>query len=336
MTANRRQPPSFVSNEAYGAALTDIQVWRSLVDEVLARHHLRPEHGRMRMGTAGTFPAVLVDDQYVVKFFGPLFNGQETAAIECALYRLLATDPGVPAPSLIADGVLDPGNDGQWHYIVSSQLPGESYRIARERLSAENRRDVSRFVADVATNIHRLNPASDVDLALAPDWKRWDTFLGSQIRFCTERHRAWGTLSSQRIEQIEPFLATMPSLLDHAEPPVVLHGDLTDDHILGEWYGDRWRPTGIIDFGDARTGDRIYELVALHIECFGGDKDLLRIFLDQYGINHARLRDIAHRAMSMTLLHEYNVLETAFILLPDAGEMTILDELATAIWDVNA
>ena len=280
---DRLAPPQFASEEAYGATLTDIHVWRPFVREVLVRHHLEPGHRRMRMGTAGTFPAVLVDDAYVVKFFGPLFNGQESAAIERVMYRLLATDPTIPAPHLIGSGPLDPDDDWRWEYIVSTQLPGESHGTVRERLSAENRHEVARFIADVTTSIHRLIPAPDADLAL--DWTRWDAFIARQMRSCSERHRAWGTLPEHLIQQIGPYLAQAHGLLVHPDPPVVMHCDLTADHILGEWRGETWTPTGIIDFGDAKVGDRLYELVALHIECFDGDKDLLRVFLDRYGFD---------------------------------------------------
>lgn len=255
------------------------------------------------------------------------------------MYGLLATDPTIPAPRLIASGVLDPDDDWRWEYIVSTQLPGESYGTVRERLSAKNRREVARFIADVTTSIHRLIPLPDGDLSLplSPDWKRWDAFMTRQMRSCTERHRAWGTLPNRNylIDQIAPYLAQTADLLAHSGPPVMLHCDLTADHILGEWQGKTWTPTGIIDFGDAKVGDRLYELVALHIECFGGDKDLLHVFLDRYGFDFTRPSEFARHAMSMTLLHEFNVLETVFSFMPEAREVTTLDQLATALWDVN-
>lgn len=339
VTSSRITPPRFASTTSYGEALSDIHVWRLHVRNLLACHklHLKPNHRVMRMGTAGTFPTVLVDDAYVVKFFGPLFNGQESAAIERAMYRLLATDPTIPAPRLIASGALAPDDDWRWEYIVSTQLPGESYGTVRERLSAENQREVARFIADVTTRIHRLIPAPEPSEPLLLDWKRWDAFMTGQMRSCTERHRAWGTLPHRNhlIDQIAPYLARAADLLAHSDPPVLQHCDLTGDHILGEWRGKTWTPTGIIDFGDAKIGDRVYELVALHIECFGGDKDLLRVFLDRYGCDSMRQPDFARRAMSMTLLHEFNVLETVFSCMPEARDVTTLDQLATALWDVN-
>ena len=88
----------------------------------------------------------------------------------------------------------------------------------------------------------------------------------------------------------------------------MLHCDLNADHVLGGFEGERWRPVGVIDFGDAMIGDRMYDLVALHLGLFRCDKRLLRAFLDDYGSDERLRRDFARRAMSMTLLHQFDVL----------------------------
>jgi hygromycin-B 7''-O-kinase len=213
-------------------------------------------------------------------------------------------------------------------------LAGESYGTVRERLSVENRRDVARFIADVTTRVHTLIPGPNSELSR--NWTPWDAFIATQMRTCAERHRAWGTLPEHLIEQIEPYLKQASDLLVHPEPPAVLHCDLTADHVFGAWEGETWVPTGIIDFGDAKIGDRRYDLVALHIESFGGDKDMLRAYLECYGFDVGRRPDFARQAMHMTLLHEFNVLETVFEFMPEARRLPSLDQLATALWDVNA
>jgi len=99
--------------------------------------------------------------------------------------------------------------------------------------------------------------------------------------------------------------------------------------------GATWQPSGIIDFGDAMAGDRLYELVALHLGLFRCDKRLLRTFLDTYGFDPGLRRDFVRRAMSLTLLHEFNVLSSVFPTFPDAGRVTSLAELATLLWDLE-
>jgi hypothetical protein len=84
---------------------------------------------------------------------------------------------------------------------------------------------------------------------------------------------------------------------------------------------------GIIDWGDALWGDPYYDLPALFFGTFGGSKPLLRTFLDAYG--WAVAAEFAHRAMTMTLVHEFNPLGQA----PPAFEdIRTLHQLATLLW----
>jgi hypothetical protein len=114
-----------------------------------------------------------------------------------------------------------------------------------------------------------------------------------------------------------------------------LHCDLGDDHVLGRFEGQRWRPTGIIDFGDAKVGDRVYELIALHIGLFRCDKRLLRVFLESYGFDTGPRDRFLLRAMSFALLHEFDVLKPVFEDYPAARAAGDLGELAALLWDVE-
>ena len=58
------------------------------------------------------------------------------------------------------------------------------------------------------------------------------------------------------------------------------HMRLEDDE-AGE---DFWIPLSVIDFGDAKVGDPLWDLVPLHISCFRADKRLLRKFCQTYAL----------------------------------------------------
>jgi aminoglycoside/choline kinase family phosphotransferase len=110
-----------------------------------------------------------------------------------------------------------------------------------------------------------------------------------------------------------------------------VHADLNQDHVLGVWEAQHWQPCGVIDFGDALVGDPTYELVALHLGLFRGDKRLLQAFLAAYG--DAELgRGLPTRAMAMTLLHEFDLLD---VLEPEVFMVETLEELASRIWDIS-
>ena len=136
------------------------------------------------------------------------------------------------------------------------------------------------------------------------------------------RHRGRRMLPELLIDQIDDFLAP-PS----AERCLV-HADLHGDHIFVR----DGHLAGIIDWGDAVCGDPYYDLPALFFGTFGGGKPLRRAFLDAYGwsVESAGL-SFARRAMTMTLLHEFNQLGHA---MPPLEDVTILNELAEMLWRV--
>ena len=107
-----------------------------------------------------------------------------------------------------------------------------------------------------------------------------------------------------------------------------MHADLHGDHI----FVHDGHLAGIIDWGDAWCGDPYYDLPALFFGTFAGSKSLLRAFLDAYGWpvgSESGGLSFARRAMTMTLLHEFNPLGHA---MPSLEDVTTLDELAEILW----
>ena len=83
-------------------------------------------------------------------------------------------------------------------------------------------------------------------------------------------------------------------------------------------------------------GNILYELSALHMDLFRRDKRLLRAYLDAYGLDEQSRHTLPRRAMSVALLHRFNVLYGLVESHPRAQECSSLDELAVLLWDVNA
>jgi hypothetical protein len=110
---------------------------------------------------------------------------------------------------------------------------------------------------------------------------------------------------------------------------------------VGELIQDEWRTRGVIDFGDARIGSFYYELAAVHLELFGGDKRLLRAFLDGYGlwVNGALMgvsqAEFSHHALSTALLHQFNVFENVPEAIPNLGQIESLDQLAEFLFNLG-
>ena len=94
-----------------------------------------------------------------------------------------------------------------------------------------------------------------------------------------------------------------------------------------------WTTSGVIDFGDAMLGDLYYELAALHLDLFAGDKRLLTDFLEAYGLTPET--DFPYRAMITALMHQFDVFGSLFAYQPSLAEVKTLEELAACLWDVR-
>lgn len=325
--------PHFATVKEYGKHFMDGAFWRPYVEAICARCELSPCR-EIRAGLPGTFPVFIVDGRYVVKLFGELFNGSAGFAVELELYQLLATEREIPAPACVASGMLFPAGDGwSWPFIITRMLPGESLSEVEERVSYQDKLAVCRWLGPVVRRIHELRPGHSARLQL--NWEAFDHFLSRQKASCVENHRQWGSLPERLVVQLEEYIPPVVELADRSVPPHVLHCDLNADHVLGYFEEEHWRPAGIIDFGDAMVGDQLYDLVALHIGLFRCDKRLLRAFLEAYGSDEGLRRDFVRRAMSMTLLHQFNVLGEVFRASPVVRNVATLDELAGLIWGMD-
>lgn len=188
-----------------------------------------------------------------------------------------------------------------------------------------------RIAADLGRVVGELHalpvPAGDV---LDPGWSDWSRFVAARRDGIEARHRAWGTLPQRLIAQIGDYVARYDVPED--DEPVLVHADLHHDHLFGhEDAAGRWRLQGVIDWGDARVGDRLYELPAVHLGSFHGDRRRLRAFLDAAAWPGGRSPAFAQRAMMVTLLHEFNVLDEIASIV-DLEAIAILDQLAERLW----
>jgi aminoglycoside phosphotransferase len=256
------------------------------------------------VGAAGTFPTFLVGS-YVVKLFPRRFGGAACFAIERSLHSGPLDRPDLPVPRYVAHGQLFESG-WRWPYLVTTRLDGTPWSEAS--LPAEAQLAVAAQLGEVLRRVHAL------DCPDGPVWRR--DLLGELRASCAARHHRRRMLPPGLIDQIDAYLAP-PSPVRR-----LVHADLHADHILV----DGARLVGLIDWGDALCGDPYYELPSLY---FGTFRPLLRAFLDAYGWRVGP--DFAQRAMSMTLVHEFN---PARPFLPPLDRVPSLDDLAARLWQL--
>ena len=321
------------SLDGYRRYFMDASYWQPYVRRVYNRHAMTPCR-TIRSGLPGTYPTFVVDERWVIKFFGRLFDGALAFETELQANQLLAPGCPIPIPALIASGYLfeDP-SDWPWPYLIFEFMPGVSIGQVYEQVTFDDKLMLAQHLGQVTRRLHQV-PITGTAV-FQPTWDAYFNLLQEQCTHCRHTHRTWKTLPDHLIEQLDTFLLPPDALIDRGVTPHLIHADLTRDHILGQLDDGSWTTLGIIDFGDAMVGNVFYELIALHLDLFRCDKRLLSVYLDAYGFDEPSRPMLPTRAMSLALLHRFDVFVGLFESYPRAGEVSTLDQLAALLWDVN-
>jgi aminoglycoside phosphotransferase len=320
--------------DGYRQHFMDADLWCPYVLEVCRRHEFSSADikcGKLRAGLAGTYPTFIVDDRWVVKFFGRLYEGELAFETEQQAHRLLAGDCTIPAPALIASGLLF-GNDADWNwpYLIFEYIPGVSIGEVYGQVSLDDKSILARNLGRITRQLHQLSLVGAP--LFQPSWEAFISLLQEQRAHCAASHREWNTLPQHLIEQIEAFLLPIDQLVNRQASPHLIHADITGDHLLGRLEEGHWVTLGLIDFGDAMIGNIFYELVALHLDLFRCDKRLLKVYLEVYGLDEHSRQEFPTKALNMALLHRFDVFDSLFKMIPQAREVTTLKELARLLW----
>jgi Ser/Thr protein kinase RdoA (MazF antagonist) len=263
---------------------------------------------QVSQGLPGTYPAFIVDSCWVVKFFGRLFEGDESFKAELQANQIVAGCAEIPTPPLVSQGRLFDGDaDWSWPFLIFQYLPGVSLGEVFDHLADEGKQVIAAQMGKVLRALHNLpiNPGP----AFQPTWERSKVDLEWHRNSSIANHRAWGILSNSLVEQIDGFLVPIQELIDEREQPYLIHGDLTTDHLLGQVVDGRWKTSGLIDWGDAWVGGFYYELVALYLDMFRAEPGLLDTFLSNYEPGPELLENFPQRALSAVLIHQFNVFD---------------------------
>ena len=332
-------PLVFATLQDYGAQFTRVEMWEPYVRAICQRHGIANSDSKIvAADLAGTNPVFIIETQgeikrCVVKIYETrLFDGARSCEMERAVYGLITQHPQIAAPALLAHGDLF--GDGTWPYNIMSFIAGHSLSHVAEQLSPQEQLNIATFLGQYLRALHSL----PISPALLHAREPFRDFLHEQYATCERRQREWHAVSPHLLDTLNTYLfneAEWDTAL--LEPtPRLIHADLNADHILGQMHEVestlRWQPTGLIDFGDARVGDRLYELVPLHLGLFHGDKTLLRAFMATYGPDEDLQRDFVRRAMNFTLLFQFNALGWV----AEAQSAASWPALAAHIWDYES
>jgi aminoglycoside phosphotransferase (APT) family kinase protein len=98
------------------------------------------------------------------------------------------------------------------------------------------------------------------------------------------------------IDQIDTFVnERVKEFESHGDfSPRLLHCDANVDNVMGDWFKvsvladqveEMWLPTTLIDFGDARFGDPLFELIPIFVSILQCDIGRFRLLLRELGLS---------------------------------------------------
>ncbi len=309
------EPPVFGSIQEYRSRIADVGFWRPCISRILGRHDLPAAKLGAIAGHNATYPTFLCGD-VVVKLFGHFPPWRRSYAAERSALRLVANDPKIAAPRLLASGRIFRESDVPWPYLVTGRISGVPCWQAN--LSTAQLTSLADELGRQIRRVHALRPigvATQAGLPVAD-------IVAAAYRSSLPRHLISG---------IREFLARLRPF-----DRVFVHGDLVDNHI----YVEDGRLSGIIDWGDAVVIDRHYELAKLCFGTLGCDKGLLRLFLAASawpvgGDFAQRTLGLAlHRqALGIAQHHTFDVFHGLPSPLQQRGIGT-LDDLALALFEI--
>jgi hygromycin-B 7''-O-kinase len=298
-------PVPITTQPHYGEHLGDIAYWSVYVLEALDRHGLPGD--KIETPFVGTFPTFLAGD-VVVKLFADTFDGSRSFATEKAMGELLDTVPEIPAPRLIASGQLFGGvGSWTWPYLITERLAASPIRDLPNSPAA---RVAVEQLGRALAHLHALPPPAVVASR--------DLLPGLRANAPSNLRRSG--LPDRLADEVPDFLA------DASEERVLVHADLTADHLFIDVMG----LAGIIDWGDAIVADRWYELVALRFDALRTDPRLFDIFLEAYGWQDTA--DFPIRALQGVLEFQFNAID-AIADTVDLHHTSSLHELAHQLFD---
>jgi hygromycin-B 7''-O-kinase len=118
-------------------------------------------------------------------------------------------------------------------------------------------------------------------------------------------HRSRGN-SAEWAGQIAALLARERDELVRLGPPVLVHGDLTPEHVMLHRVCGRWRLSGVLDLADAMLAPAELDAAVPMLDIFRGRADLQERLLREAGISPvAEGERLSMLFMAIALLHPF-------------------------------
>ena len=271
------------TEEEFSRVSRDDSLFTPGVKEICRRHNL--DAGTLQRESVG-FNIVFRVDGAVIKVYCNLWP-EDYRAERASLLSV----SNLPVPRILSDGRVD-----NWNYLVLSELEGIPIGKIWDDLQIEQKTDLLCQLGVLIRTLHAQDPGAN----LRNDWEK---FIRQRVRCAYDHHG---------VE--EPWKSWIRDRLSHRMPlddaSVLLHADITDEHVLLTEGADSWVINGLIDFGDAKIGHPHYDFLAPIAYLTFGEPKLTEVFLESYGLSLDK--PTMESITTFCLLHEFGTL-TSFL-----------------------
>lgn len=248
--------PPLKTEDDYVRLFEDDSIWLPPIRVICERHGISTASlRRTDLGTHIVFRA----EEYVIKLYCRLRRRDYAVEVAC-----LSELNGLPIPRLVATGDLE-----GWPYGIVEALEGVPTRRIWRSIDVGQKIPIMRELGEFIRQLHSRPHVAGLPCD-------WGSFLRQRIARLQEHHHLSGEWFRWTRSFVEP-------LLGRKEKLVVLNCDLTSDHVFVTKVGEKWRLSGIIDFGDAMIGHPYYEFTAPLLDHAFGEPALARALFDGYG-----------------------------------------------------
>lgn len=274
--------------------------------------------------TDGSNLIAAMGDDWIMKVFPPFLRHQWESE-----YRVMQHLDGrlaLPIPRFLKAGSTDTG----WTFIIMSRLAGVTLEKVWPRLVDEDKAAVLEDIGRIMERVHSLPVGPLHDLPPA-----WADFLPQQIKNCKARHERLA-MPTWFCDQVDGFVEAALPLLPETFVPVLLTGEYTPFNLLVIDQARVQSVAGMIDFGDAMSGFREYDLLGPLLFSCEGKPQLVNALLKGYGIpEKVRNKTLRRRLFLLQILHRYSNFPVQVRIEGWRERVGSLEELENLIWPLT-
>jgi hygromycin-B 7''-O-kinase len=263
-------------------------VWKPAISYLSKLHGLK---GEIQRGVLGSHVVYRVGDRWI-KLMAPIYR--KDMPFEISGLKAVYGNLSVPTPEILVEGDLD-----GWAYVVLSHIEGDAIRNVWPAISADQRVQLTRHMAQILLEIRACKPDSTIKGRFD-----WNSFINEQYSKC-EILQKRKKVPDSWFKTVANFLGKFSVSEFECDSPVFIHADLTYDHFLVTLEPEV-KISGIIDMADCQVGHFEYELATPSTFILKDQRELLRNFFLGCGycpsvLNHK----FSEKLMAWALLHRY-------------------------------